>query len=207
DTHDDAPCFDRGISRHAPIRLQVLTYFPDCSIGSPIVIGPGATPRYPARWGRCECGGTTHQGASRMKKTIIATTMATLLAATALPVLAQDVDAGAGVTVETPDVDAAVDTAVDAAAGVADSLTSVTAAIAGSATVDLSAVTDESQVNVVLLSSLEGDVATEGAALDEALSANAEGSSTLQANIDGNAAIKAKLDAEGYAASDVVAVK
>jgi len=144
-----------------------------------------------------------------MKKTIIATTMATLLAATALPVLAQDVDvdAGAGVTVETPDVDAAVDTAVDAAAGVADSLTSVTAAIAGSAAVDLSAVTDESQVNVVLLSSLEGDVATEGAALDEALSANAEGASTLQANIDGNAAIKAKLDAEGYAASDVVAVK
>jgi len=142
-----------------------------------------------------------------MKKTIIATTMATLLAATALPVLAQDVDAGAGVTVETPDVDAAVDTAVDAAAGVADSLTSVTAAIAGSANVDLSAVTDESQVNVVLLSSLEGDVATEGAALDEALSANAEGASTLQANIDGNAAIKAKLDAEGYAASDVVAVK
>jgi len=142
-----------------------------------------------------------------MKKTIIATTMATLLAATALPVLAQDVDAGAGVTVETPDVDAAVDTAVDAAAGVADSLTSVTAAIAGSAAVDLSAVTDESQVNVVLLSSLEGDVATEGAALDEALSANAEGASTLQANIDGNAAIKAKLDAEGYATSYVVAVK
>jgi hypothetical protein len=141
-----------------------------------------------------------------MKKIIATTAIAALLAATALPAFAQDVgvDVGAGVTVDTPAVDAAVGAAADASA---DTFSSVSAAIAGSATADLSAVNDESQVTIVLLSSLEGDVATEGAALDEALSANAEGASTLQANIDGNAAIKAKLEAEGYAASDVVAVK
>jgi hypothetical protein len=59
----------------------------------------------------------------------------------------------------------------------------------------------------VLLSSLEGDAAAGGTALDEALSANAEGNTTLHTNIDGNAAIKAKLEAEGYASSDVVSVK
>ncbi|KRA50520.1 hypothetical protein [Devosia sp. Root635] len=141
-----------------------------------------------------------------MKKTILATTVATLLAAAALPVLAQDVgvDVGAGVTVETP----AVDAAVDATAGaMTDTYDAVTSSIAGSAAVDLAAVTEETQVSIVLLSSLEGDAAAGGTALDEALSANAEGMTSLHANIDGNAAIKAKLEAEGYASSDVVAVK
>ena len=143
-----------------------------------------------------------------MKKTIATTAIAALLAATALPALAQDagvgVDAGAGVSVEAPAVDAAVDAAAEATA---DTYDSVTASIAGSATADLSGVTEETQVTIVLLSSLEGDAAAGGTALDEALSANAEGMTTLHTNIDGNATIKAKLEAEGYASSDVVAVK
>ena len=143
-----------------------------------------------------------------MKKTFATTAIAALLAATALPALAQDagvgVDAGAGVSVEAPAVDAAVDAAAEATA---DTYDSVTASIAGSATADLSGVTEETQVTIVLLSSLEGDAAAGGTALDEALSANAEGMTTLHTNIDGNAAIKAKLEAEGYASSDVVAVK
>ena len=152
-----------------------------------------------------------------MKKTIIATTIATLLATSALPVLAQDagaqVDAGAGVTVDTPAVDAAVGADANAnatanAGGMSDNTYgSVMSSISGSADVDLSTVTDEAQVTIVLLSSLQGDAATESAALDEALSANAEGHTTLHSNIDGNAAVKAKLEAEGYASSDVVAVK
>ncbi len=120
------------------------------------------------------------------------------------------VDAGAAVSAETPVVDAAVGAAVDANASVAtedNSFGAVTASLAGSSSVDLSAVTDQTAITIVLLSSLSGDVATEGAALDEALSANAEASTTLQANIDGNAAIKAKLEADGYASSDVIAVK
>jgi hypothetical protein len=152
-----------------------------------------------------------------MKKTIIATTVAALLATSALPVLAQDagvqVDAGAGVTVDTPAVDAAVGADANAnananAAGTSDNTYgSVVSSIKGSADVDLSAVTDEANITIVLLSSLQGDAATEAAALDEALTANADGMATLHTNIDGNAAIKAKLEAEGHAASDVVAIK
>jgi hypothetical protein len=152
-----------------------------------------------------------------MKKTIIATTMAALLATSALPVLAQDagvqVDAGAGVTVDTPAVDAAVGADANAnananAGGMADNTYgSVVSSVKGSADVDLSTVTDEAKITIVLLSSLQGDAATEAAALDEALTANADGMTTLHTNIDGNAAIKAKLEAEGHASSDVVAVK
>lgn len=152
-----------------------------------------------------------------MKKTLIATTIATMLATTAMPAFAQDagvqVDTGAGVTVETPAVDAAVGANANAnananAGGMSDNTYgSVVSSIQGSADVDLSTVTDESKVTIVLLSSLQGDAATEAAALDEALSANADGMTTLHTNIDGNATIKAKLEAEGHATSDVVAVK
>lgn len=152
-----------------------------------------------------------------MKKTLIATTMAALLATTALPALAQDagvqVDTGAGVTVDTPAADAAVGADANAnakanAGGMSDNTYgSVVSSIKGSADIDLSAVTDEANVTIVLLSSLQGDAATEAAALDEALTANADGMTTLHTNIDGNAAIKAKLEAEGHATSDVVAVK
>ena len=150
-----------------------------------------------------------------MKKTIIATTVAALLASSALPAMAQDagaqVDAGAGVTVDTPAVDAGVGADANAnanAGGMSDNTYgSVVSSIGGSADVDLSTVTDEAKVTIVLLSSLQGNAATEAAALDEALSANADGMATLHTNIDGNATIKAKLEAEGHATSDVVAVK
>lgn len=144
-----------------------------------------------------------------MKKTFATTAIAALLAATALPALAQDAGAGAGVTVDTPAVDAQVGVDANAQAGGAADQTygSVVSSVAGSADVDLSTVTDEAKVTIVLLSSLQGDAATEAAALDEALSANAEGMTTLHTNIDGNDTIKAKLEAEGYASSDVVAVK
>jgi hypothetical protein len=153
-----------------------------------------------------------------MKKTIIATTIAALLASSAFPAFAQDagvgVDAGAGVTVDTPAVDAQVGTDTKAnanassnAGGVADNTYgSVISSVSGSADVDLAAVTDEANVTIVLLSSLQGDAATEAAALDAALSANADAMTTLHSNIEANAAIKAKLEAEGYTSDDVVAV-
>lgn len=159
-----------------------------------------------------------------MKKTIIAATIAALLSTSALPVLAQDaavgVDAGAGVTVDTPAVDAAAGADANAnananaanasanAGGMSDNtFGSVMSSISGSADIDLSAVTDEANVTIVLLSSLQGNADTEAAALDEALSANADAMTTLHTNVEGNAAIKAKLEAEGHASSDVVAVK
>lgn len=185
-----------------------------------------------------------------MKKTVIATTIAALLATSALPAVANnaglDLDLGAGVSLDSDlltaqtdvgvdaDVDASEDgVSVDAGAGVdagvdadesldADvgvdanagasvdddrSFDALSAAISSSADVDLSAVTDESDITIVLVSGLDGDIAIEGAGLDEDLAASADAQASLQANIDGNAAIKAKLEAEGYAASDVVAVK
>lgn len=148
-----------------------------------------------------------------MNKTIIATTIAALLASSALPAIAQDagvgVDAGAGVTVDTPAVDAQVGDDANASAGAAvadNTYASVTSSIAGSAAVDLSLVTDEANVTIVLLSALEGDAATEAAALDAALSASADAMTTLHSNIEANAVIKAKLEAEGYTSDDVVAV-
>lgn len=159
-----------------------------------------------------------------MKKTIIATTIAALLSTSALPALAQDaavgVDAGAGVTVDTPAVDAAAGADANAnananaanasanAGGMSDNtFGSVMSSISGSGDIDLSAVTDEANVTIVLLSSLQGNADTEAAALEEALSANADAMTTLHTNVEGNAAIKAKLEAEGHASSDVVAVK
>ncbi|MHA6692728.1 hypothetical protein [Devosia sp. A449] len=142
-----------------------------------------------------------------MKNTLILTTAAVFLASIALPSFAQDAGAGAGVTVETPAVDAQV--GVDANAGdmADDTYGSVTSSVAGSADVDLSTVADEASVTIILLSSLQGNADTEAAALDEALTANAEAMTTLHSNIEANAAIKAKLEAEGHSAGDVVAVK
>lgn len=153
-----------------------------------------------------------------MKKIITAVSLAALMGAASVA-FAQDkgvgvgVDAGAGVSVETPVVDANAGVGANAdananASGASDNTYgSVMSAISGSASADLSAVTEDSQITIVLLSSLEGNAADEASALDAALTADAEGQTTLHSNIDGNAAIKAKLEAEGYASSDVVAVK
>ncbi|HTM78629.1 MAG TPA: hypothetical protein VL133_13495 [Devosia sp.] len=152
-----------------------------------------------------------------MKKTLMLTAAAALLASVALPSFAQDagvgVDAGAGVTVDTPAVDAQAGANANAAAnsnagGAADNtFGSMMSSLTGSADLDLSTVTDEANITIVLLSSLQGNADTEAAALDEALSANAEAMTTLHSNIEANAAIKAKLEADGHTADDVVALK
>ncbi len=144
-----------------------------------------------------------------MKKIMTAVSMAALLGAGSFAI-AQDtgvgigVDVNSGVSVETPVVDAAVgaDAAVSLDAA-AESYESLTSSLSSSASADLSAVTDEAQISIILLSSLQGDAT----AFDQALSANAEANATLHSNIDANAAIKAKLEAEGHRADDVVAVK
>ncbi|HUH76043.1 MAG TPA: hypothetical protein VLZ53_01630 [Devosia sp.] len=149
-----------------------------------------------------------------MKKTLILTAVATLLASVTLPAIAQDAaaGAGAGVKVDTPAVDVQAGGNANAAAnsnagGVSDNtFGSVMSSLKSSADVDLSAVTD-ANISVVLLSSLQGNAATETAALDKALTDNADAMTKLHANLAANAAIKAKLEAEGHSADDVVAVK
>ncbi len=141
-----------------------------------------------------------------MKKTMTAISVAALLSASSFA-MAQDagvgVDANAGVGVETPAVDATVNAGANAAASVDNSYDSLTSALSASASVDLAGVTEESQITIVLLSSLEG----EATAFEEAFAANAEGATTLHSNVSGNTAINAKLEAEGYTADDVVAIK
>ncbi|MBB4051951.1 putative nucleic acid-binding Zn-ribbon protein [Devosia subaequoris] len=147
------------------------------------------------------------------------------------------VDAGGGASVETPSLDAgaSTDTSVDAgvdtdagakgkasanaganananananASDMADNTYgSVMASIKGSADLDLSSITDESKISIVLLSSLQGDAATESAALDAELTTNADAQAGLHSRIEGNTAITAKLEAEGHAVEDVVSVK
>ena len=166
-----------------------------------------------------------------MKKTIIATTIAALLASSAVPAIAQDagvgVDAGGAVSVETPNldaeggVDAGAEATVDAsgkanananananAGGNADNtFGSVMASLNAAADIDLSVVTEDTQITVIALSSLEGNADTESAALDTALSADAEAHTALHDKIEANAAIKAKLEAEGFAVADLITIK
>lgn len=168
-----------------------------------------------------------------MKKTIIASAVTALLATSAIPAIAAnsslDLDAGAGISLDTEvltaqtdaGVDAGVDASedgvsvdagVDAGAEVAgdmadDTYGSVMASVQTSADLDLSAVTEETDISIVLLSSLQGDAETESAALDEALIASADAQAGLHARISDNAAITAELEAEGYAVEDVISLK
>lgn len=178
-------------------------------------------------------GGTTHEQKPIMKETIIASAVTALLATSAIPAIAAnsslDLDAGAGISLDTEvltaqtdaGVDAGVDASedgvsvdagVDAGAEVAgdmadDTYGSVMASVQTSADPDLSAVTEETDISIVLLSSLQGDAETESAALDEALIASADAQAGLHARISDNAAITAELEAEGYAVEDVISLK
>ena len=88
-----------------------------------------------------------------------------------------------------------------------NSYASLIAAINANEAVDLSAVTDEAKVSIVLVSSLTGDATTEGAALDAAVTAQTEALTTLRADATANAVINAKLTAEGHTADDIVAIR
>jgi hypothetical protein len=110
----------------------------------------------------------------------IASTIAALLAATALTAMAQETG---------PDTYAAL-----------------TAAISASESVDLSG-TDDSKVTIVTVSTLEGDAATDTAALDAAIGAQSDILTTLRSNAGANAAINGKRIAAGYTIDDIVAIR
>jgi len=128
-----------------------------------------------------------------------------------------NVDAGAdaGADLDAADsLDANADASADANAGAEtgdaladDSFASAIASVEGVAALDLSAIAEDADIRIVLLSSLTGDAETEGAALDEALIASADAQAGLHARISENAAITAELEAEGYAVEDVVSLK
>ncbi len=123
------------------------------------------------------------------------------------------VDAGAEVDAEdsldaNADVSANANANADASGDMADNTYgSVMASIQTQADLDLNSVTEETDISIVLISSLQGNAETESAALDEALTANAEAQAGLHARISDNAAITAELEAEGYVVEDVVSLK
>ena len=132
-----------------------------------------------------------------------------LLAATAVPAVAQDLtlsgESSAPPTSAETDIKAGAP--LDAQITGDNTYKSLTDAISANESVDLSAVTDESQVKIVLVSTLEGDPAVEGELLDEALSAQASALTALRTDVTANLVIAGKLEAEGYTVDDVIAVR
>ena len=111
------------------------------------------------------------------------------------------VDAGAN-------VDANANASANAAGDAADNTYgSVIASLNSNTAVDLSVVTEEADITVIALSSLQGNADAQSAALDTALSADAEAHAALHDQVEANAAIKAKLEAEGFVVENVVSIK
>ena len=144
-----------------------------------------------------------------MKRSIVPAVLA-LLAATAIPAIGQETSADPSLSLSTEvsgDASAPTEGPLDAQITSDNSYASLIAAIAASEAVDLSALTEESKISIVLVSTLSGDAATEGAALDAAITAQTEALTALRANATANAAINAKVAAEGYTADDIVAIR
>ena len=144
-----------------------------------------------------------------MKRSIVPAVLA-LLAATAIPAIGQETSADPSLSLSTEvsgDASAPTEGRLDAQITSDNSYASLIAAIAASEAVDLSALTEESKISIVLVSTLSGDAATEGAALDAAITAQTEALTALRANATANAAINAKVAAEGYTADDIVAIR
>jgi len=75
------------------------------------------------------------------------------------------------------------------------------------ASADLSGFGADSELSVTTLSSLQGEGAENGQALDNAISENQAQIDELRSGITANADLMAALEAEGYAADQVIAVK
>lgn len=72
------------------------------------------------------------------------------------------------------------------------------------ATTDLQGLTTVNSINVIKLSSLEGN---NQQMLDDAMTSNESKMTSLHAAIDANASLKTKLDAEGIQTEDIVAIQ
>ena len=152
-----------------------------------------------------------------MHKLIKLTVAIGLLAGSTGYALAQDVKVGAGAGVGV-DAGAAVGAAgasaetkananASAHASGEHNFGSLISSINGKAKLDLSGVTDATNVNIVLVSSLKGEADADAQALDNALSKEAESLTTLRADIGANATVKAKVESAGYKVENIVAAK
>lgn len=76
----------------------------------------------------------------------------------------------------------------------------------GGSSSDLATITDNTTINIILLSSLKGEANANASALDKALADKSADLTTLRGKIDANAALKAKLQSSGHSSADVVAI-
>jgi hypothetical protein len=80
----------------------------------------------------------------------------------------------------------------------------IISALQAGKTVDLTTIKEDSTINIVLVSDVKANGATD--ALDNALKKNADAAATLKANVDANATLSAKVTDAGYTTNQVVAV-
>ncbi len=122
------------------------------------------------------------------------------------PAMAQDAssamsDATSAMSEATSVLPSAESTAESVVGGTYDGLL---ASLSAGATADLTAITDATTVNFVLVSSVSAGA--DVTALDTALDTNATALGTLRTDMGANAALSAKLTAAGYTPDQVVGV-
>jgi hypothetical protein len=76
----------------------------------------------------------------------------------------------------------------------------------GGSSSDLATITDNTTINIILLSSLKGEANANASALDKVLADKSADLTSLRGKIDANAALKAKLQSSGHSSADVVAI-
>ena len=130
--------------------------------------------------------------------------------------LAQDAAAGAKAGMKAGVGDAAAaSTSVDATAtGSVGNYGSVISGLQSSNTVDLTAFNDQSTVNCVGVSTLQGDASNNAQALDNAISKNQDKLTSLRTSVSSNTELMTKLEAscttaqiEGFTPEDIVSVQ
>jgi hypothetical protein len=128
--------------------------------------------------------------------------IAVLLAASAIPALAQDSSSSS--SSEASSSMASTSSSSVEQTGATVNYGNVISAIQAGKNADLTTITDSSTINIVLVSDLKAN--GDANALDNALKKNADAADTLKANVETNATLKAKLTAGGYTNDQVVAV-
>jgi hypothetical protein len=123
---------------------------------------------------------------------------AILLAASAAPVFADDASSQAS------SAPSSMASSSSSAEDAGTNYGQIISALQAGKTVDLTTIKEDSTINIVLVSDVKANGATN--ALDTALKKNADAAATLKANVDANATLSAKVTDAGYTTNQVVAV-
>jgi post-segregation antitoxin (ccd killing protein) len=78
------------------------------------------------------------------------------------------------------------------------------ASLQGGLNLDFSDVDDETDINVMAMSQIQGEAEANSQAMDQWMEENSESVDELRTNIEGNARIMAELEDSGFSSDDVV---